>query len=212
MRMCPKRGHGTAARGCPWVGLLGVPRLPSSPLFSYLGPGRIETKPPRAHWMTSCGSSYSIRPPRALGVLLLGSVDLLASTALITDFQHGATSLRPVWPMSHADGPTCVLASVEGAVQGQVGEVTFEQINLFDVVVSDDATLDSIQAGFPSSQAGEDCAVTGAEDLLRHPADAKRWGPSDVGRVEELPLLLHGPEYAGTQPPLWLSSGTNAGP
>jgi hypothetical protein len=136
----------------------------------------------------------------------------LASTALVADFQHRATGLRPVWPMSHADGPTCVLAGVEGAVQGQVGEVTLEQINLFDVVVSDDACLDSVQSGFPSSQAGEDRAVTGAEDLLRHPADAERCDPSDVGRIEELPLLLHGLEYADIQPPLWLGSGDERGP
>jgi len=99
--------------------------------------------------------------------------------------------------MSHADGPTCVLAGVESAVQGQVGEVTLEQINLFDVVVSDDACLHSVQSGFPSSKSGEDRAVTGAEDLLRHPADARRCDPRDVSRVEELALLLHGLEYAG---------------
>src|ERR1700693_2669254 len=104
--------------------------------------------------------------------------------------------------MSHADGPTCVLAGVEGAVQGQVGEVTLEQINLFDVVVSDDTCLDSVQSGFPSSQAGEHRAVTGAEDLLRDPADANHCGPSDVRWIEELPCLLPGLEYADLQPPL----------
>ena len=45
-------------------GLLGVPHLPSSPLFSCLELGRIETGPPRAHGMTVAAPFIRFDPPR----------------------------------------------------------------------------------------------------------------------------------------------------
>jgi hypothetical protein len=45
-------------------GQLGVPHLPSSPLFSYLELGRSVTRPPRAHGMTVAGRFIRFGPPR----------------------------------------------------------------------------------------------------------------------------------------------------